>query len=251
MYEIMLFKEAQSISESMQNTNWLPKLYTLLKHINLHVGEYKWSARSEDFSGWLMCDGRSLLRSSYPALFDVVGTHFGADDDDHFSLPDLRGRVFGGIGQGDALTARALGAAVGAETHVLTSGEMPSHTHTGTTQAGGDHNHGGFTDTAGSHTHTHNANGNTKGLAVVDGDNTTTTTDGTDPPPQNEINLAKTDALTINAAGDHQHTITSSGTHTHTFTTDATGGGAAHNNMQPTLFAGSIFIFAGLVEPFV
>ena len=30
-----------------------------------------------------------------------------------------------------------------------------------------------------------------------------------------------------------------------TFTTNSTGGGQAHNNMQPTLFIGNMFIFAG------
>jgi microcystin-dependent protein len=35
------------------------------------------------------------------------------------------------------------------------------------------------------------------------------------------------------------------GSHTHSFTTNATGGGAAHNNMQPTLFVGNVFIYAG------
>jgi microcystin-dependent protein len=47
------------------------------------------------------------------------------------------------------------------------------------------------------------------------------------------------------------HTTTAvqdnAGTHTHTFTTNGTGGGEAHNNMQPTLFIGNVFIFSGVL----
>jgi microcystin-dependent protein len=42
---------------------------------------------------WLACDGASLLRSAYPALFAVLGTTYGAADGTHFTLPDYRGRV--------------------------------------------------------------------------------------------------------------------------------------------------------------
>ena len=42
---------------------------------------------------WLTCDGASLLRSAYPALFAVLGTTYGAADGTHFCLPDYRGRV--------------------------------------------------------------------------------------------------------------------------------------------------------------
>ena len=37
------------------------------------------------------------------------------------------------------------------------------------------------------------------------------------------------------------------GTHTHTFTTASTGGSDPHNNMQPTLFIGNVFIFSGVL----
>jgi microcystin-dependent protein len=35
------------------------------------------------------------------------------------------------------------------------------------------------------------------------------------------------------------------GTHTHTFTTSNAGSNQPHNNMQPTLFAGNMFIYSG------
>jgi len=42
--------------------------------------------------GWLLCDGTSLLRATYPELFAAVGTSWGATDATHFNLPDMRGR---------------------------------------------------------------------------------------------------------------------------------------------------------------
>jgi microcystin-dependent protein len=93
------------------------------------IGDIKQSAYSDDHDGWLVCDGRSLSRSVYSELFSIIGTSFGNDDGNTFKLPDTRGRVLGSIGTGAGLTARTLGASVGAETHTLTTSEMPSHTH--------------------------------------------------------------------------------------------------------------------------
>ena len=42
--------------------------------------------------GFLLCNGASVLRETYPDLFDVIGTTYGAVDDTHFNLPDLIGR---------------------------------------------------------------------------------------------------------------------------------------------------------------
>lgn len=50
-------------------------------------------------SGWLLCDGGStgVLRTTYSALFAVIGTTYGAGDGSTtFNVPDLRGRVAAG-----------------------------------------------------------------------------------------------------------------------------------------------------------
>lgn len=204
------------------------------------IGDYKFSARNSDYLGWLVCDGRVLERETYPALFEVIGTSFGSTASDNFQLPDLRGRVFGGIGAGSGLTNRSLGDVVGEERHVLSITEMPSHNHGGVTSTTGSHNHGGTTSMNGSHTHTHNATGGTTGLAFKNGYDTPSGLDN----EGGEINTAYTAELVINAAGDHAHTITSDGNHTHTISSQ--GGGQSHNIMQPTAFCGTIMIFAGL-----
>lgn len=43
--------------------------------------------------GWLEEDGASLVRATYPDLFAVIGTMYGAADGTHFNLPDARGRL--------------------------------------------------------------------------------------------------------------------------------------------------------------
>ena len=50
--------------------------------------------------GWLPCDGRSLSIPTYPALYTLIGVTFGGDGYSSFNLPDLRGRVPIGFGQG-------------------------------------------------------------------------------------------------------------------------------------------------------
>jgi microcystin-dependent protein len=89
-------------------------------------------------TGYLLCNGQEVSASTYSALKDVITTTYGAYTNGsggvgttHFRLPDLRGRAPIGAGTGTGLTARALGATVGAETHTLTIAQIPDHTHIG------------------------------------------------------------------------------------------------------------------------
>lgn len=64
-------------------------------------------------SGWLECAGAAVSRSTYAALFAVIGTRFGAGDGSTtFNLPDLRGEFVRGYDHGRGVDAgRALGSA--------------------------------------------------------------------------------------------------------------------------------------------
>lgn len=82
-------------------------------------------------SGWLTCDGSSILRSAEPELFAAIGTTYGAADGTHFSLPDFRERF--ALGKSSSGTGSALGQSGGSRQHTHTL----SHSHTVTQP--GDH----------------------------------------------------------------------------------------------------------------
>lgn len=78
--------------------------------------------------GALPLDGGTYDRVDYPNLYAVLDPIY-IDDADHFTLPDSSGRAFLGSGNGDGLTARALGDLGGSETVTLDESEMPEHHH--------------------------------------------------------------------------------------------------------------------------
>lgn len=89
---------------------------------------------------FLACDGSAVSRTTYAALYALLGTTWGVGDGSTtFNLPDARGRVPMGAGAGSGLTARTVGQSGGEETHLLTTGELPAHTH-GVTDPGHRHN---------------------------------------------------------------------------------------------------------------
>lgn len=213
------------------------------------VGDTKNSMVRVDHLGWLRCDGRSLLRSEYRALFAVLGTSFGSVDATHFNLPDAEGRVVGMIGRSTGKTW-VDGDLSGEETHTLVIAEIPAHNHdisggrlnvangvdpsangftsrdlTGLTMdASGQHNHGGQTGVAGSAAESESVAQTGIGSAQVAGSN------------------------------DHSHSISSDGLHRHTLNDPthrhaiaSNGGGLPHNNLQPTIFMGNLFVYCGRV----
>lgn len=97
-------------------------------------------------SGYLFCDGSAQSRTTYSALFGVIGTAYGiGNGSTTFNIPDLRGMFLRGVsgasgndpdaGSRTATNGGNAGNAVGS---VQTSG-FTSHNHT-TTDPGHDHN---------------------------------------------------------------------------------------------------------------
>lgn len=107
-------------------------------------------------NGWLLCNGSAISRSTYAALFRIIGTLYGPGDHiNTFNLPDFRGRF--ALGLNDQQKQQGNFPSGGVSNVTLTQAELPAHSHESgllsTVTAGGHshsysdpgHNHGGKT----------------------------------------------------------------------------------------------------------
>lgn len=81
-------------------------------------------------AGWAFCQGQLMSISQNSALFSLLGTTYGGDGQNTFALPDFRGRIPVGTGQGPGLSPYSLGQLSGIENITLLASNLPSHTHT-------------------------------------------------------------------------------------------------------------------------
>ena len=104
-------------------------------------------------AGYLFCDGTAVSRSTYSALFAILGTIWGVGDGSTtFNLPDLRQKF--PLGKAASGTGSTLAGTGGAIDHTHTG---PSHTHAAGTLAGPSHTHTQPTHTHTGDSHTHNS----------------------------------------------------------------------------------------------
>jgi microcystin-dependent protein len=88
-------------------------------------------------SGWLLCDGTAVSRTTFAALFHAIGTSAGAGDGSTtFNLPDYRGFFLRGLSDGsgrdpDATTRTAMapGGNIGDRVSTLEQGQVQAHPH--------------------------------------------------------------------------------------------------------------------------
>lgn len=93
------------------------------------IGEITMFAGNFAPRGYAFCQGQLLPIAQNTALFSILGTTYGGNGQTTFGLPDLRGRVPTGQGQGPGLPNMQLGEVSGSPTHTLTVNEMPAHNH--------------------------------------------------------------------------------------------------------------------------
>lgn len=79
--------------------------------------------------GWQFCNGQLLSISQWTAVFALVGTTYGGNGQTTFGIPDLRGRVALGTGNGAGLPSVQLGEMSGSPTTTLLSINLPAHNH--------------------------------------------------------------------------------------------------------------------------
>jgi microcystin-dependent protein len=159
--------------------------------------------------GWALCQGQLLSIAQNTALFSILGTTYGGDGRVTFGLPDLRGRVPLGNGQGPGLQPYELGEMSGSENVTLIQTEMPAHNHLVNTN-----NTGGSTPTPDG-AYLAKSTGTFQGDALVLGAYTNAAPDSTLAP--NSVGIA--------------------------------GGSQPHNNMQPFLCMNYIIALEGLFPP--
>lgn len=113
------------------------KLAAALQALLTPLGSVSAYAGDTPPTGWLICDGSPVSRTTFAGLYALVGNRFGiGDGTTTFNLPDLRGRFIRGTDAGSnrdpdsaARTAMNTGGATGTFTGSVQGDEYRSHTH--------------------------------------------------------------------------------------------------------------------------
>lgn len=233
------------------------------------VGDFKVSAQAASHSGWLKCEGAAISRTTYSALFAVLGTAFGAGDGSTtFNLPDGRGRVPLVIGSGQH---QATISAVDTGTDQLTVGANESlQTGQAVVYASSGTAIGGLTSASTYYVIRVSATvvklASSRALAVA-GTALDLTSAGSG---TQTLTLALTARALGAKGGVEQHALTASEIPAHTHTEDgtdlggvggegpgvganptntgSTGGSGAHYQMPPFLAVGSLFVWSGVTS---
>jgi len=157
--------------------------------------------------GWLICDGSLVSASTYADLYSVIANIYGGNSTS-FALPNLKGRVVVGKDPGDA-SFDYMNEMGGEKTHTLTTAEIPSHSHNVDPPLV-------YTTSNGAHSHQYTD----PGIGSLQGLSHDTNGSAVEYPTAN--------GGTTSSAGDHYHSFDMG-----TFNSLPTGGGTAHNNLQP------------------
>jgi len=229
----------------------------LLQNLVIPVGQLNPFAGATAPTGWLLCDGTAVSRTTYAGLYAVIGDTYGSGDGSTtFNLPDLRRRA--PIGRGASDTLGGSDGITYASRSANQSHSVPAHYHgmgAGATlnisSSGGgttgnqsaDHSHSGTTGTE-STTHTHSGATETRSSNQFPARANSTAGN------QNVLMRASTtgsDNNTVNDYFSHAHNFSTGGqdvAHTHSFTTGGVSANHTHSTPNHTHGSGS---FAGLI----
>lgn len=165
-------------------------------------------------TGWLLCYGQAISRTTYSALFTAISTTYGAGDGSTtFNVPDLRGRVaagrddMGGTGANrltgvtGSVNGDTLGGTGGEEAHALSIAELAEHTHFGF-------------------------------AAVAETQSAESAV--------NLTNSTQVAATAVSASDTRNYKLISTATAATVGLTSSTGSGTAHNTVQPTIILNKI-----------
>lgn len=193
-------------------------------------------------TGWLVCDGAAVSRTTYAQLFAVCGTTYGSGDGSTtFNLPNTVDRVL--VGSGTKFIRGEVG---GSETFTLTTSQMPAHTH----GSGGGHSHTGLShDHAGSSmpAHDHPGSSHSHSLSNAGGTITVANTSGTTSVATGAAGTTGSTTVNVAAAsaGTPNIAAASAGTNsTDPGPTASAGSGSSVNNMPPYISIGVCIIRA-------
>ena len=93
------------------------------------IGEIKIFGFNFAPQNYQLCSGQLLSIAQNTALFSLLGTTYGGDGQTTFALPDLRGRMPIGQGQGPGLPNYVMGQLSGTTSVTLLTANLPAHTH--------------------------------------------------------------------------------------------------------------------------
>lgn len=113
-----------------------------------YIAEIRMFAGNFAPRSWAFCQGQLLSIAQNTALFSLLGTTYGGNGQTTFGLPDFRGRVAVGTGQGPGLPNVILGEMAGVPTTTLIITNLPAHNHaiTGTATLKGNNHAPNSTD---------------------------------------------------------------------------------------------------------
>lgn len=182
-------------------------------------------------TGWLLCDGSAVSRTTYSGLFAAISTLYGSGDGSTtFNVPDMRGNI--PVGK-DTATFATLGATGGEETHALTVTELAAHSHTCVGISAGTPT--GTVVPASAGTPAGSVHVSIIGSGGLAESHITTSTTGGAAGDANSTNSIAGATFTGSPMGTHGHTFTGNALPSHAHTINPTGNSAGHNNLQPYL----------------